>query len=225
MSVQAMSWVFDHSMSEGTHRLVMLSIANHAGARGGSAWPNRETISGESRVSVSTVKRAIRDAEEAGELLVYPGAGVSEGRNKPNRYEMPLVPGWAPPPLTPRCDPHSHHQGGQNEPPTGLRAVRNHEPPSNLTTGQMGADDGSNGADGGSQLRPANRPSKRPSKRGPAKPDWADRQRAALEKRMEDEQKAGPDGWDPAVPVDFDAMKAKVRPMNTPTPQKDVDHG
>lgn len=48
MSVQAISWVLDHSPAEGTERLVLLSLANHAGASPvDGAWesyPGIETI-------------------------------------------------------------------------------------------------------------------------------------------------------------------------------------
>lgn len=48
MSVQALGWVFDHSPTEGSDRLVLLSIANHAGESpvdgAWEAWPGIELI-------------------------------------------------------------------------------------------------------------------------------------------------------------------------------------
>lgn len=75
MSVQAISWVFDHSESELAARHVLLSIANHADKFGQNSWPSFPTISQEARVSEKTVQRSIKELMEMGELSVNIGAG------------------------------------------------------------------------------------------------------------------------------------------------------
>ena len=69
MSVQAISWVLDHSPSKGTERLVLLSLANHAHDDGSHAWPAVATIGREANVSERSVQRALRALEEAGAIL------------------------------------------------------------------------------------------------------------------------------------------------------------
>ena len=68
MSVQAMSWVLDHSQAELGPRLVLLSIANHANKLGRNAFPNIDTIAEEARVDRATVYRAIAKLVALGEL-------------------------------------------------------------------------------------------------------------------------------------------------------------
>jgi hypothetical protein len=68
MTVEAMTWVFSHSETVGTHRLVMLAIADHHGE--GGAWPSLQRIADMARVSKRTAQRAIDAAVELGELKV-----------------------------------------------------------------------------------------------------------------------------------------------------------
>lgn len=75
MSVQALSWVFEHSESRLADRHVLLSIANHARSDGAGAWPSVSTIVRESKVSETQVHRSIRSLQALGELFVDVGAG------------------------------------------------------------------------------------------------------------------------------------------------------
>lgn len=106
-----MGWVLDRSQSKGRERLVLLSIANHAGSTGGNVYCGLARIAHESHVHRATVIRAITHLEELGELLVYEHRGVAGRGGVTNRYEMPLVPGWSPPKWvgTPRLDPCGYH--------------------------------------------------------------------------------------------------------------------
>ena len=74
MSVQAISWVFDHSQSRLAARLVLLAIANHAGSDGW-ADPSLFTIACEAHLSEREVQDAIRELEASGELTVQSCAG------------------------------------------------------------------------------------------------------------------------------------------------------
>ena len=87
MSVQAMSWVLNESKSTLGSRLVLLSIANHADAKGMNSWPNIPTIAGESLMSERQAQRCIKQLEKSGELVVERGAGY----NGSHRFRLPLM--------------------------------------------------------------------------------------------------------------------------------------
>lgn len=69
MSVQALTWVFDHSEATLGDRLVMLVIADHARADGTGSWPSVETIAREAKVSERTVTRSFSRLVELGEIV------------------------------------------------------------------------------------------------------------------------------------------------------------
>jgi len=96
MSVQAMSWVFDHSKAKSGSLVVLLCIANHAHADGRGAWPSIQTLARESRLSDRQVQHCIRQLEKSGELKTEKGAGP----NGTNLYSLPLFRGeiFSPPP-------------------------------------------------------------------------------------------------------------------------------
>jgi len=100
MSVQALGWVLDSSEATGSARLVLISIANHVGARGENGYPSMNTIAAEAKVSRNTAIAAVATLERIGELLVYENQGRIGRGGITNRYEMPLVPGWTEPDIT-----------------------------------------------------------------------------------------------------------------------------
>jgi DNA-binding Lrp family transcriptional regulator len=69
MSVQAMSWVFDHSPTTLGARLVLLSLANHASSDGGEIWPSQATIAQEARLSERQVRRCLKELEAGGHIV------------------------------------------------------------------------------------------------------------------------------------------------------------
>ena len=84
MSVQAITWVMDHpDITDRSTWAVMMALANRSDPEGWS-WPARDRIARESRSSVSTVKRALRDAIDNGWLEVRPRVGTS------NHYHLLL---------------------------------------------------------------------------------------------------------------------------------------
>lgn len=89
MSVQAMSWVLDHSESTLAARLVLLSIANHADSEGRNAFPSQATIGREARVSERTVRRCVDELVAIGELAVKHHRGMFGRGGRTNYYEMP----------------------------------------------------------------------------------------------------------------------------------------
>lgn len=91
MSIQALSWVFDHSRSQGTARNVLFSIANHADESGSEAWPSVDTIAREANCGRATVFRVLPVLKELGEVNWAPGGGREGARRKSNFYWMPLM--------------------------------------------------------------------------------------------------------------------------------------
>lgn len=65
MSVQAMTWVFEHSAATEGNRLVLLSLANHAHADGSMAFPSVATVAHEARMSPRGAQKCLRKLEEA----------------------------------------------------------------------------------------------------------------------------------------------------------------
>jgi hypothetical protein len=91
VSVEVMSWAFDHSNSTGTARLVLLVIANHASADGTNSWPSISTLAKKANVTDAAAKRAIRKLVDLGELEVeLQKGGTPEMRDdrRPNRYKV-----------------------------------------------------------------------------------------------------------------------------------------
>lgn len=75
MSVKAMSWVWKHSRAAGNTLLVFLASADHAHDDGTDAWPGQESLAKKCRVSSRTVRRAVEELEQLGELWVERYAG------------------------------------------------------------------------------------------------------------------------------------------------------
>lgn len=86
MSVRVITWVWDHSMSEGTDRLVMLALADSADDAG-SCWPSMLTLARKAKVNERTVRRSIRTLEGMGEVSTVAGGGTTS-----NRYRILLDP-------------------------------------------------------------------------------------------------------------------------------------
>jgi hypothetical protein len=68
MSVQALRWVLEHSTARNADRLVLISLAYHAGADGGHTFPSIGTIAREARLGESTVRRSIEALVKLGEI-------------------------------------------------------------------------------------------------------------------------------------------------------------
>lgn len=63
-----MTWVLEHSRSEHSARLVLFSLANHAGTDGGESYPSIATIARETRLGESTVRLALEKLKALGEI-------------------------------------------------------------------------------------------------------------------------------------------------------------
>ena len=97
MSVQAMGWVLDHSPSTGTDRLVLISIANHAGpepldGEGGpsfEAWPGVGTIQREAGLARErTVQDSLARLVESGAVVRIVNGAPDERVRKDRRSNL-----------------------------------------------------------------------------------------------------------------------------------------
>lgn len=93
MSVQAISWVLEHSESTGTARCVLMSIANHLDPDG-EGWVHVERVCREARCSEDSYRRAVKWAIDHGELEREVRAGGSARTpdvRRPNLFRFPAM--------------------------------------------------------------------------------------------------------------------------------------
>lgn len=88
MSVQATTWVWEHSESRGTSRLVLLAIADAANREGKQSFQSAASIARMTGASMRSVWRAIDELVDLGELAK---AG-KHGQYQTTVYELPGVP-------------------------------------------------------------------------------------------------------------------------------------
>lgn len=74
MSLLATNAVWERSSARGTHRLVLLALADHADDRG-LCWPSMDRLAHRTRLSKRTVQRLCRDLAADNELTVGLGGG------------------------------------------------------------------------------------------------------------------------------------------------------
>jgi hypothetical protein len=89
VSIQALSWVLEHSESRLGPRHVLISIANHASREGDNAFPSIRTIAHEARLSLREVNYALPVLIKSGELAMERGAGPGGT----NLYSLPRMGG------------------------------------------------------------------------------------------------------------------------------------
>ena len=90
MSVQVTTWVWNHSKTTGSAKLVMLAIADHMNPEGTSAWPSLGRLVRMTGLSLPTVIRSIKTAEELGELVIdrKTGGRPPKGAHASNDYAL-----------------------------------------------------------------------------------------------------------------------------------------
>lgn len=111
MSVQAISWVLDHSHTRGTDRLVLISLANHAGRSpidgAWESWPSIATITREAGLDrTRTVQESLARLEATGAITRQIN-GAPDTRIRPDRrpslYRITTTP--TPPTTTTAAEP------------------------------------------------------------------------------------------------------------------------
>lgn len=93
MSGQAIGWAFDHSEAKGTTFAVLLAMADWAG-QDHKLYASYRRLARKARVSVSTVRRALRELEALGEVKqVAPGDfGTASDRQSASDWVLAKVP-------------------------------------------------------------------------------------------------------------------------------------
>ncbi|MFC8728840.1 helix-turn-helix domain-containing protein [Streptomyces bacillaris] len=88
MSSEAREWVWEHSSSRGTARLVLLSIADRVADEQCVSWASLSSLAKRTRASVSTVREAIDRLVHAGELEQLDDL---TGPQRSTVYRLPLA--------------------------------------------------------------------------------------------------------------------------------------
>lgn len=88
MSVDARDWVWEHSSSRGTARLVLLSIADRVTDDQCVSWASLSSLAKRTRASVSTVREALDRLIDAGELEQLDDL---TGPQRSTVYRLPLA--------------------------------------------------------------------------------------------------------------------------------------
>lgn len=132
-----MVWVLEHSQAEHAERLVMISLANHAGDEH-LAWPSVKTIGSESRLGERTVQVALRSLEQLGEI-----EAVGRARRGTTIYRIIMDGPKRGAESAPPQNPHpaeSAGEGVQNAAPGGAESAPepSKEPSSNPQTAEDG---------------------------------------------------------------------------------------
>ncbi|MFJ1708551.1 helix-turn-helix domain-containing protein [Kitasatospora sp. NPDC088346] len=92
MSHAARDWVWEKSTARGTARLVLLSLAEHAGPNC-TAYGSTRSLSTRTRASQRAIVAAVDTAIESGELQLVEGRRGPRGERV---YRLPLAVGWVP---------------------------------------------------------------------------------------------------------------------------------
>jgi hypothetical protein len=129
ISVQAISWVIEHSKHSLGNFIVLLMVANHAKSDGTGAWPSVDTLARESRLSERETRYCLRALEQSGELQTKFG----KGPHGTNIYNLPLVRGANSAPRGAICNTgggNLRHKGGQSTAPEpSLTVLKDKERP------------------------------------------------------------------------------------------------
>lgn len=89
VSVQATTWVWDHSQARGTDRLVLLALADAANKQGHRSCQSANTIANMCKISSRTVQRSIQSLLDCGEIAL----DGRDSRYQTNVYSIPGVSG------------------------------------------------------------------------------------------------------------------------------------
>lgn len=81
-----MAWVWEHSLTSGSERLVLLALADNANDQG-FCWPSLETIAKKANISRRYVISIIKKLEKRGDIIVERRRETSK-KNKSNVYQV-----------------------------------------------------------------------------------------------------------------------------------------
>lgn len=87
MSAEAMAAVLHHSPATGTAKVVLLAIAWHTNDNPElGCYPSQETLAKYANTSTRTVRRALNELENMGEIEIDRHGGIASGSSPSNRY-------------------------------------------------------------------------------------------------------------------------------------------
>lgn len=86
MSVQATTWVWEHSKASGTDLLVLLAIADAANRDGRRSYQSAATVAAMTRLSKRTVQRSVARLVELGDIIQEAEKGI----RGTSSYALPL---------------------------------------------------------------------------------------------------------------------------------------
>lgn len=154
MSIRVMTWVWDHSRSRGTDRLVLLAIADAASDSGGDAWPSVPTLARKAGVDERTVQRSVQRLVKLGELAVKPAAG----QHGVNVYRVVMTPRQSATPgaVPPPAERHPTNTANGAEPDEDPRqsVTPGNLPPRQSATQTVLSNEGSSSSPSTSSLAP-----------------------------------------------------------------------
>lgn len=91
MSITAMKWVFEHSQTRGSARVLMLALADMANDDG-ECYPGKANLARKVNVTPQQITRLIQECERLGELKVIPRKGArGSTHNTTNLYQLTAV--------------------------------------------------------------------------------------------------------------------------------------
>jgi hypothetical protein len=86
-----MVWVLEHSSVQGSAKVVLLGLANHANENGGNAWPSVATLSRYANLSERATQKVLGKLANEGHIIVRRNQGGSpdaRADSRPNLYQI-----------------------------------------------------------------------------------------------------------------------------------------
>jgi hypothetical protein len=163
-----MAWVWTHSRSKPTQRLVLLAIADCANDRGAEAYPSNATLADKTGLTDRAVRRCVVELEQLSELSVEYKAGP----RGTNRYRVIMA--------EPQPDQTRTAKPGTRNMSPGTRNVSHPDSQSGYPDSQSGYPDSQSGYPDGGSPEPSepseNHPEpSNPAPAPPAQPPESDR--------------------------------------------------
>lgn len=121
MSLEATTRAWKYSKAVGTARFVLVALADYADDKTSIAWPSRASLARKVAVSGQTIRRAMRELEDLGEIVcIHRGTG-----HQTSRYRITVGPDTTdtdldePPASTPETTSLPDCEGGSQVEPLG----------------------------------------------------------------------------------------------------------
>ena len=87
MSVDISSWVWKHSPTKGSERILLLSLADNSNDQG-FCWPSLNTIAKRCKMSRRYAQRIVHNLESEGHIIIHYRRDDERDLNKSNMYQV-----------------------------------------------------------------------------------------------------------------------------------------